>query len=352
MLSSSTSAGFNKKAIISVVAFISLNVILQIWNKYLFAVKEFRFPLLIIITGTLITFIGSVLCIFLFRLVTVPYGAIAENWRLLFLVSMCSGLGTGLENLSISYISISLNQVVKATAPAGTLIYAKFFEGKQFSHQLIISTIILVLGAIMTVFRNPDFNWVGFVLTFASLFFGVAQSIGTGMLLQRSESIGVLVIIFVTSLPAVVALVPLFFLLEYNHLLVSHAQSGIGGDTAVILTLLAMGGTAFTYQMAHYYLIEHTSAHYSMIIGNVKVVAVTLMSMVFFGSKFSPLNALGLAVSLCAFCAYNFFRFREQRQAETLRNSRFTEEVGVLMSKIRSRGLDSTSDSDEDPTRV
>jgi hypothetical protein len=67
---------------------------------------------LIIVTGLLVTFIGSGIFIFILKASKFPSKELLrENYILILITAATHGLATGLENISIDYISISLNQV-------------------------------------------------------------------------------------------------------------------------------------------------------------------------------------------------------------------------------------------------
>jgi hypothetical protein len=71
-----------------------------------------------------------------------------------------------------------------------------------------------VIGVGMTVLKNPEFNWIGFLCAVGSMIFGIAQNITIGVLIQRA-SLNILIIALTTSLPVVLTLIPGFLLLEY-----------------------------------------------------------------------------------------------------------------------------------------
>jgi len=336
-LTSATRAG------VSMMAWMILNIALSLLNKYLFQEKDFRFPVLIIICGTFFTFVGCFICVFVFKLAEFPYGTVVKNWKLLFLLSVSQGLTTAFENISIVYISISLNQVIKSTMPAGTIIAAILFERKMFSRQLVISTVVIVVGAALAVFKNPEFHWVGVLTAIASMLLGVVQAVATGFLLQRT-SLNVLIIALTISLPGLVSLVPIFLLTEYESL-PEHMTNSNSGE--ILLIILFISVLAFFYNMSHYLLINYTSAHYAVLFGNVKVLVLVVISMAIFNTPFTAINLVGMVLSLAGFCAYNFVRYLELKVVRSSNQDEVAFTDQVVNRLLSEKELPSSSSEDE-----
>jgi len=251
-----------------------------------------------------------------------------------------------LKNLSIVYISISLNQIIKATVPAGTLLAAYIIDGKLFSKPLVISTFFIVIGAIMTVFNNPEYESFGVLCAIGSAIVNVFQAVLSGMLLH-SAHFGILIILLTTSIPAAMSLLPAFLLWEYPLLI---GSSSVHHEEGVALLVLFMSVLGFAYNFSHYLLINFTSAHYSMVVGNLKTVFAVIISIILFKTQFYLQNWIGLGFSLLAFSAYNFFRYKELNIVyEDIKNIEFTEQVNKY---ITTEFVDSSSDEETEMDKL
>eukprot|EP01118_Nematostelium_gracile_P000201 TRINITY_DN10199_c0_g1_i1.p1 TRINITY_DN10199_c0_g1~~TRINITY_DN10199_c0_g1_i1.p1 ORF type:complete len:317 (-),score=59.56 TRINITY_DN10199_c0_g1_i1:72-977(-) len=294
--------------------------------------------------GFCATFIGSFISVFVFKTGTVPWGSIQTTWKLFFLLSISHGLTSAFENISIVYISVSLNQVIKATSPAGTIIASIILEEKHYSKQLIISTAVIVLGAILTVFKNPEFHWIGVGCAILSTLFGVAQTVIIARLLQVTK-INVVIIALMTSLPAMISLMPGFMLWEYGELSTQFEEAKKDANF-IFWMLLLISTLAYFYNMSHYFLIKYTSAHYAVLVGNMKVLILVFLSISIFGTPLTPLNLVGMFVSLGGFCIYNAFRYLEMRAVLEAQDPRhFTRDV---VDKLISADPHNKSSSDEE----
>eukprot|EP01095_Lingulamoeba_sp_RSL-Kostka_P001993 TRINITY_DN12849_c0_g1_i1.p1 TRINITY_DN12849_c0_g1~~TRINITY_DN12849_c0_g1_i1.p1 ORF type:complete len:413 (-),score=66.18 TRINITY_DN12849_c0_g1_i1:130-1368(-) len=306
-----------KKALTVTIFWTGLNITLSLTNKWLFKYQGFHFPIYIIITGLLITFIGSSILVFGFKLTKLPKMEQIKNvWVLLIFSAMTHGLATGLENIAINYISISLNQVIKATTPGFTMFCSYILENRRYSRGMIVFIIFLVIGAALTTYDNPTFSFIGVVASWISCLLGVARIMINGRLLQKVE-ITPLALLFLTSLPAALSLLIPFIFFELSNLLSEISDPKI---QKTMVFIFGMNWIAFLYIFAGLLLIKYTSAHYSTVIGTFKSVLLVIVSTVVFNTSFTDLNLFGLLVALFSFCGYNYKKIEHERLIDQKNN--------------------------------
>jgi hypothetical protein len=296
------------KAAVAFAVWMALNITLSFSNKYLFVYKHYVFPLLIIMLGTLATFVGCGLLLalgveeFQWRLCLV-------HWKPLLGLAVIHGVDVGLENFSIVFISISLNQIIKATVPAMTLGLTWWLDDKHYTAQLVLSTGLTVVGAILAVLNNPEIKEDGVFGLIAACLSAIASAISTlllGLLLQRAR-INALTLACVSSLPSALVLLPPFLVYELPHLQAFSMRNMDQNDWLALVAVLAC-----FYNLSRLYLIKFTAAHYSVVAGNVKVAVIVILSMAVFGDhgSFSPQNWAGAALAIIGFTSYTFFKYR------------------------------------------
>lgn len=232
-----------------------------------------------------------------------------QHWKPLLALAIIHGVDVGLENFSIVFISISLNQIIKATVPAMTLGLTWWLDGKHYTPQLVLSTALTVVGAVMAVLDNPEIKEDGVFGLVAACLSAVASAVSTlllGMLLQRAR-INAVSLAFVSSVPSALVLLPPFLIYELPHLetfdMRNMSQNG---------WLALVGVLACFYNLSRLYLIKYTAAHYSVVAGNVKVALIVILSMLVFGDHggFSPQNWAGTVLAIVGFTLYTFFKYR------------------------------------------
>lgn len=170
---------------------------------------EFEYPLFIIILGTLGTFFGSALMVGSGGYGALQWPLLREHWGLIACFSLIHAVDIGMENVSIVYISIGLNQVIKVSSTAFTMLLACCVEGHRYSAVQIFAAHLCIVGAILSTLTNPEFDkhgaW-GVAAACISSVSGAASTVVLSLLLQRC-AVTPLTIATATSLLSVIALV-------------------------------------------------------------------------------------------------------------------------------------------------
>ena len=168
--------------------YLLLNIAFNVYSKYLFHHYQFNFPVLIMLfhqTGVVICL--QALVVFGF----VPRIPLADLRKLLLpciVIGSLFGLNIIANNASLVYISLTLNQCVKATSPFFVMIFAYFLEKKTYSARLYFSSILTVVGVFFCANKNPSFDFVGILLCLSSTIFGSLQSSVSALLLESSPT--------------------------------------------------------------------------------------------------------------------------------------------------------------------
>jgi len=305
------------KGTIAAVTWVSLNILLNFANKTLFAGKHehFQFPIFIIMLGTAFTFFG-VLCMYLAKLPfvgTFKREACLKSWKLILFLAFCHAFTTGLINMSMVYLSISLTQIIKTLTPAAAVLLCRFFLGSSVPTSQTCSIMVIIFGAAITLFENPEFlgdhvhqHLFGLFCAFVSTVMGAAQVVVTGVLLQNAN-LDTYSLIVVTAIPQILSLLPLFFIFEFSSFIYSPPWNL---DIALLLSFTFIG--AFFYTLASYFLVQYTSAVFAATVGNIKIVLLVFLSMIVFKVQVSVLNVFGILIALFGFAAYNWLKLQER----------------------------------------
>ncbi|EGG21789.1 uridine kinase [Cavenderia fasciculata] len=296
----------NLAAGIWIVIFVSLNLSLSFANKYLFTIG-FMNPVFVILTGTFVTFVGSCICVFGFKMSTFPKAALKRRWKMILLCSTFQALTYVLENISIISIPISLNQIIKATAPAFIIFFQILIEGVRFDATSIVCTVIIIIGAALSVVKNPSFDKWGFFYSLASTIFAVLQSILISSL-QKDKDLTTLSIVLCTSLPSVFVIIPIWAYKELPSLI----HDPYPDPLKPWLIVGALAFAAFFYNLSHFYIIKYTSALYYAIVGNAKIILLIVISSVIFHTSYVAINYVGMGLTLAGFFAYNIIKYRQK----------------------------------------
>ncbi|KYQ92555.1 hypothetical protein DLAC_06546 [Tieghemostelium lacteum] len=304
----------NFRPIFWIFVWVTLNVGLVFSNKYLFSKEDaFKFPVFIILTGTFMTFLGCCIAVFLFKISKFPSFTVLNRYKyMLTLTSLLQAATYVFENVSITFLPLSLNQILKSTGPAFVLILLFLLYRETFSKEIVISTIVIVFGASFTTLQNPAFNTYGFIYATISSASASLQTILIQKLLKDTE-LNALSVVLVTSLPSTIVIIPIFFAVEYKDL-----KEWTGDPILPTIFVIAIAVAAALYNISHFYIVKYTSALYFVIVGNAKVVFVVILSSIIWATKFVPINIVGMILTFLGFFSYNYFRYKENKGLQQL----------------------------------
>ena len=256
--------------VVSACGFAGFNIGLNYFNKWALtpppASPGFNVP----VFYTMCTMVTSALGVSLLMWFVPPatgWPSWAQFWDyklLLVLNSTCTTLNLTMNNASLTLISLFLNQVIKATAPAITVPLSALVEGKRYGWGVILSVALIVTGTILAVPQNGhggvQTSGAGVVLVIISTLSASTKSIVMSVAMRGSAErpkLGPTAVMFYDCCVA------FFFMLVYwlasnerertIDYLGQHAGWGIG-------IILGGGAMAFCFNVSTYYFVLSTSA--------------------------------------------------------------------------------------------
>ena len=283
---------------------IFLNIVLQFLTKDILTLDHFDFPLFMALIQHLVVFLLSAIFVIGFQVEEYPIAQLRQSIFLVLVVSVFSTLSGAFQNLSVSYISISINQTVKSSTPVVTMILTYTIFGTTSSRVKILSAVLLLFGIFLGVYANQDFYSLGFVFAFLSVLCSCLSTVTAGHLL---DSIPPLSLLLTTAVPSFLLCLGMFYFSEYPRFQHESMQT----DKIDFELIPFASSLGFVYLITSNYLIFYTSALYYGMLGSLKVVLLIFLSMYFFPTKVSSLNIFGMIVATIAFCIFNFASFLE-----------------------------------------
>lgn len=221
-----------------------------------------KFAFFLILIGLLSTFLGSVLCYVVTRR-RLNLEQLSKYWRLLLLFSVLHAAGLSLSNLASEVSGLTLGQIVKSALPLVTLLASWRFEGTIFSRKMIVVTSLLVIAALLALYKNPEFEIWGFLAALGSLVCQTFETIVVSVILKKT-SFSILDLALTTSVPSAMLVIVPFYAWELDGVVANASDRA----TFTIGLLIASSILAFFSYIIHFSLIWFTSAHYSVVIGH------------------------------------------------------------------------------------
>ncbi|KAM4810532.1 solute carrier family 35 member E4 [Rhinophrynus dorsalis] len=289
-------------------------------NKWIFAVYNFRYPLLLssfhMLTAILLDY--PLLRFGLIKLKAeeeVPLNASARFKVFLLSLTFCSSIAFG--NLGLSCVQLSFAQMIYTTTPLFTLALSKVFLGTRHHSLKYTAMVPICLGACFSIIGEVQFDQTGCFYLFASTFLRGLKSIQQSLLLKE-ENIHSVKLLYLMSIPS-------FFILFLAAVVFERGvvwQSSPDSDSRLWLFILLSCLGSVMYNLASFFVITLTSAVTIHVLGNLNVVGNLVLSRVLFGSHLTVLSYIGIGLTLAGMCIYHncelvaeYFGFRKSLQA-------------------------------------
>ena len=294
---------------------IGLNISLNFFNDWALKPTQlpgFDFPLFYTMWQMAATLIGT--CII--QCIWTPAGGIPflqEFWQYKYLLianSLCTSLDIGFNNLSLTLISLFVNQIIKAFGLAPGMLFSTLLEGRRHGCYVLLSCAVIICGTALAV---PD-DMSSTAPTFSNSGTGVVVVV---VVMLANGLKPVLVSLVMTGwagrpgLPPTVvlfydSLLSFFFLLFYWLLADErnrsldyfnvHATWGVG--------ILILGSTmAFIYNLSNYWYVHSTSSVTSLVTSNGTRVVILFIAAVQSNIQ-ETRNWVGIGVATIGLIAY------------------------------------------------
>ncbi|KAG0274755.1 Triose-phosphate Transporter [Linnemannia exigua] len=233
--------------------------------------------------------------------------------------AVAAALEICMANASLMYITLSFYTMIKSSTPIWVLIFAFFFRLEKPRFSLILIIGVIVVGVVLTVAGETQFDMTGFVLVLlASVMSGLRWSL-TQMLLQKDQ-LGMdnpVATLYYIS-PIMFVLMSILSLVIEDPF-VQFSSSAFFQDfrTGALTMVMAGGGgfLAFAMTVAEFKLIKSTGTVTLSVAGISKEIVVISLSMLIFGDRLTFVNLLGLLVSIGGIMAYNYVKIKKMQQS-------------------------------------
>lgn len=274
-------------------------------NKWTLTFYEFHFPILLSIAHMAFSFVALSPFMLTKSAREQHHQTISKQWPGLLFISLCFAVNVGLNNVSLLSISLSLNQVIRASIPVFTAIGSVVIEKRPPSRQEFLSLIVLVGGVSIAVWEGSGTkaSFYGVVLCIiGTMCNGLAMS-SIGKLL--TEKLDVLRLTFYTAPLTLFVLVPFYKQLE------APAFASYSTQGSAYLGVILLGCVnALLYNLIHSQVIKVTSSVTTTVIGEMKIVAILLLSAVILGESdvWTIKMMIGCTTAILGFCMYSHSR--------------------------------------------
>ncbi|XP_028847192.1 solute carrier family 35 member E4 isoform X2 [Denticeps clupeoides] len=276
-------------------------------NKWIFAVYNFRYPLLLsalhMLTAIVVDYGLIKLSIGRHRGIGEQDLTAAAKFKVFLLsLTFCASIAFG--NVGLNYVQLSFAQMIYSTTPLFTLAISTLILGKQHHILKYTAMMPICLGASFSIMGEVQFDQTGCLFVFAATMLRGVKSIQQSILLQE-EKINSVFLLYLMSIPSFCILAVAALALE-NW---AGLQSPLSYDRRLWLFILLSCLVSVLYNLASSCVITLTSAVTLHILGNLSVVGNLLLSQLLFGSELSALSCAGAVLTLSGMVIYQNSEF-------------------------------------------
>ncbi|XP_042434204.1 probable sugar phosphate/phosphate translocator At1g06470 isoform X2 [Zingiber officinale] len=215
------------------------------------------------------------------------------TWKDYFSKVVPTALGTALDinlsNVSLVFISVTFATMCKSASPIFLLLFAFAFRLETPSIKLLLIIIIISFGILLTVAKETEFQFWGFIFVmFAAVMSGFRWSM-TQILLQKES---------------------------YDPWHDFDTNVYFDNSWHVIRSCLLMltgGALAFFMVLTEYILISATSAVTVSIAGVVKEAVTIVVAVFYFHDPFTLLKGVGLLIIIIGVSLFNWYKYEKMK---------------------------------------
>uniref|UniRef100_A0A061RPI7 Drug metabolite transporter superfamily n=1 Tax=Tetraselmis sp. GSL018 TaxID=582737 RepID=A0A061RPI7_9CHLO len=330
MSSRSENPGFPSR-LICLVAYLTLNSVLNMLNRWLLGVFKFQFPVLLSVLHLAFCFLALLPFMLLRRFRDLHTTTIRKQWLGLLVIGICFALNLGLNNTSLVTISLSLNQVIRSSLPVIVAVFAAIIEQKTPTRSEFLSLLLLVVGVMIAAYQGAkqEDSLVGVLTCVGSTVSNAIMLSTSGKLL--SEKLDVLRLTFYTAPVTIVSLFPCYLILEHKRLQAYGIQEGFKFVPVLVLGCVV----ALSYNLVHHLMIQWTSSVTITVIGEVKMVILLVLSALLLGEArvWTLKMTTGILLALCGFVLYSHLKLSASDKSQEHRDEEKTGLLEPIMSK-------------------
>lgn len=287
-----------------ILLYYSFSIGITFYQKWF--IKEFHFPLTVVICHLVVKFILSGIIRLAYQICT-GKPRILLTWSVyvkqLAITGVASALDIGFSNWSFEFITVSLYTMTKSTCIIFILGFSLVFGLEKRRCSLVFIVLLIALGLFMFTYQSTQFNTEGFLLVLSASFLAGLRWTLAQLVMQRKD-VGLsnpIDMIFHVQPWMILGLLPLAIAFEGIPIATSEKVFRFRELGVVVRTcrfVLAGSVLAFFMELSEYLLLTYTSSLTLSIAGIVKEVCTLYLAVNYSGDEMTAMNLVGLLICL------------------------------------------------------
>jgi len=247
----------------------------------------------------------------------------AKGKRTILLYSLIFSANLCIGNVSIRYVSINFNQVMRSLVPAITIAMG-FCIGKPTSWQRQLAVVPVIVGVAMACLGDMSYTPIGFVYTALCVFLAALKVVASGEIMTGDSGLKLHpfdLLRHMTPLALIQCLFMSWVTGEIQEIFqrwpADFDPLGPKGWYPFLIVNLT-GVISLTFNVSSLQVNKLTSPLTLCVAANVKQVLMIIIATVYFNTEISPLNAVGIVVVLIGSACYSYISAREKEEKKKI----------------------------------
>ncbi|CAM9279173.1 unnamed protein product, partial [Chrysoparadoxa australica] len=238
-----------------------------------------------------------------------------RHYRTLYMFSLVFAANIAVGNISLKYVSVSFNQVMRSLVPGVVMVARTYFFQKETSFNKKLSVVPVIIGVALACFGEMSFTALGFFVTVGCVVLAAMKVVLSGEMLTGDIQLPPMCLL---SKMAPLALMHCSIMATFSGELglISEHWNQVGyclpsemiarplRDSYAWHVVLLSGLSSFSLNICSLKANKLTSPLTLTIVSNVKQVLLIVLGTVLFATPMSAINALGVVI-VC----FGSFRF-------------------------------------------